>query len=419
MTGSILLVTHFYPPSAMVAARRPGGLAKYLERRGYTVTVLTSAGWGTRPAAEEPATRVVRTADLMHSPLNWRRRNLDAWTGDANGGDYVAGQSRLARVVVPDVALLTWAPFAVLAAERLRRERQIDCVITTSGPESVHLVGLALGGRGIPWIADLRDGWGFETLHSWPTRAQARADEALERLVMRRADAVTAVTDPISEDLRRRFGVDAHTVSNGYDPEEVRPRTGRHELLSGERHSIVHTGRMASSQRSPAPVLEALRLLRARSPATAGRLELLLAGSLTAEERELIGAADLGEAVRYLGNLPRADALRLQREADTLLLLTAGSRRGEATGKLFEYLGAERPILVLGERSEAARIVTAGSAGVAVAADDPPAIACELERLANGEAPAPAAAPQAYSYPAVAARLAEVIEAACQRKRSP
>lgn len=421
--GSILLVTHLYPPSAMVAARRPHGLAKYLERLGYSVTVLTSVGSGIRPAGQEVATDVVRTRDLMHSRLNWRRGNLRAWTGEGAGSDYVAGQSRLSRLIVPDVAVVTWAPFATAAALKLSRERPVDCVMTSSGPESTHFAGLALRGVGTPWIADVRDGWGFETLHSWPTRWQARADERLERLVMRRANAVTAVTKPIAEDLRGRFGIEVQTITNGYDPEEVPERTGRHELLRGERHSIVHTGRMASSQRSPAPILEAMRLVRERCPALADRLELLLAGPVTAEERAMIAGAGLGGSVRHVGNLSRPETLRLQREADTLLLLTAGTRRGEATGKLYEYLGAERPILVLGERSEAARIVAEASAGVALPADDPAALVPDLERRARGEAPAPAAAPGAYSYPVITKRLAEVVErararAAAQRKSS-
>jgi hypothetical protein len=33
LTGSLLIVTHFYPPSGMVAARRPAGLAPLLGRR--------------------------------------------------------------------------------------------------------------------------------------------------------------------------------------------------------------------------------------------------------------------------------------------------------------------------------------------------------------------------------------------------
>ena len=406
MTGSLLIVTHFYPPSSMVAARRPAGLAKYLRRLGYRVTVLTSRAWAEGPAGEAD---VVRTGDLMASRLNWRRANMEAWTG--GGAEYEAGSSKLAQVVVPDTALLTWLPYLIPSALRLARSERFDCVITTSGPESVHLAGLALR-RHSAWIADLRDGWGFETLHSWPTAVQARLDAALERQVARRADLMTAVSEPMAADLRDRLGAEAHAVTNGFDPEEVPARTGSHPLLDPARRSLVHTGRMASSQRSPEPLLEAVRLLRSRGAAAVRGLELVFAGPLTADERRLLEAPDLGGLVRHVGSLDRDEALRLQREADGLLLLTAGTRRGEATGKLYEYLGAERPILVLGDRTEAARIVREAGAGVAAPADDPEAIAAGLEQLPRDLA---AQGPARYSYPEIARRYAELVELARSR----
>ena len=167
---------------------------------------------------------------------------------------------------------------------------------------------------------------------------------------MTRADVVTAVSEPIADDLRARYGADVHTLTNGYDPEDVPPPREGDPLLAPERFSLVHTGRIAAGQRTPAPLLDAIRLLRDRSPEIAGRIELVLAGPLTADELARIGAPDLRGVVRHAGTLPRRRALELQRAASGLVLLTSGSRRGEVTGKLFEYLAAERPILVLGER---------------------------------------------------------------------
>jgi glycosyltransferase involved in cell wall biosynthesis len=404
------VVSQFYPPSAMVAARRPGGITKYLRRLGYRVTVLTSAAWVDGVPAEEPG--VLRTGDLMASRLNWRRANMRAWAGGAGSADYEAGTSRLAAAIVPDTTLITWLPYLIPGALRLARRERFDCVITTSGPESVHLAGLALAPR-TAWIADVRDGWGFETLHAWPTALQARLDAALERQVARHADVMTAVTEPLAADLRDRLGADAHTITNGYDPEDVPERTGASPFLGTGRVSVVHTGRMASSQRSPGPVLDAVRLLRRRAAPAVDRLELVFAGPLTSEERGLLGAPDLGDAVRHAGNLSRDEALQLQREADGLLLLTSGTRRGEATGKLYEYLGAERPILTLGENSEVTRIVLDAHAGEVAPADQPEAIAAALERLLASDRPL--AAPSAYSYPEIARRFAELVELARAR----
>lgn len=84
--------------------------------------------------------------------------------------------------------------------------------------------------------------------------------------------------------------------------------------------------------------------------------------------------------------LDRPQTLRLQRDADSLLLLTAGNRTGEATSKLFEYLYADRPILVLGERTAAARIVERARAGAVVPGDHPERIADALRALVRGDA---------------------------------
>ena len=116
------------------------------------------------------------------------------------------------------------------------------------------------------------------------------------------------------------------------------------------------------SGRSPRSLLDGLAELRARSPETAERLEVVFAGPTTAEERELLADERLGGLVRSVGALDRPHALALQRAADSLLVVAAegASTRSVATNKLFEYLAARRPVLVLGDESEAARIVTRG-----------------------------------------------------------
>ena len=82
-----------------------------------------------------------------------------------------------------------------------------------------------------------------------------------------------------------------------------------------------------------------------------------------------------------------------------------------ATGKLFEYLGARRPILVLGDGTAAAEIVRSAVAGIVASATDPDEIAAALERLVTKPpAPPKPKAVAAYAFPAVAERLAALID---------
>jgi glycosyltransferase involved in cell wall biosynthesis len=404
----LLFVSQLAPPSSLVAARRVAGLTKYLARLGYRITVLTSAISGEGPI--EGAERVVRTPDLMASRLNWRRAHFAALTGREQ--EQYGRPSRLEQVVVPDLAALTWLPPALPRALALARRARYAGVITTSPPSSAHAIGYALRQRGIPWIAELRDGWTFEPPRQpWPLAAQRQADRALEVKLLKRANAVVAVTEPIVTDLRERLGLDAQLITNGFDPEE-RGLPLAEQLLSPDRHSFVHTGRMALAGVNPRPLLEAVRILQRRKPAIAGRIELVFVGPLSTEEHELLSASDLRGVVRTIGPLEHRRTLRLQEQADTLLVVTGGAkRRSVATGKLFEYLAAERPILVLGEETAAARIVAETRTGSATSATDPAAIARALVHAAAGEPhDRDGEALERYSWPVLAAGYAELIE---------
>lgn len=400
---SVLIVSQYAPPSPLIAARRVGGLAKYLGRMGYSVTVLTSRVFG--EGSIEGASLVVRTGDLLTSRLNWRRRSLQALGGSLPSA--YRRRSIVEDLVVPDLGLVTWLPFALPRALRLVREESFDCVLTSSPPQSAHLIGRALRRRGIPWIAELRDGWTFEPPRPpWPSRAQRALDRRLERSTLSRADLVVGVTEPIVDDARRRLGLRAELVTNAFDPEEDADASEAADLVLDGRHTLVHTGRMAVSGSTPQPLLEALARV------DSDRLDVILAGPLAEDERELVARAERQGLVRWVGALDRGRTLALQRAADTLLVVTEGStRRSVATGKLFEYLSAQRPILVLGEGTEAARIVLEAGAGTATSATDPEAIAVSIRGLVEGgHAPPGQAAIERYGLPAVVARLAELVE---------
>jgi len=408
----LLVIAQFSPPSSEVAARRVGGLTKYLGRLGHEVTVLTSMASGSGPV--EGAARTVRTRDLLTSRINWRRGQIESLKGQS--ADTYGAASPLASLVVPDLSLVGWLPFAVARALALERDDRPDAVLTTSPPESVHLAGFALSSRGLPWIADFRDGWNFEraTMRRWPHPVQQRIDDALEAAVARRASLAVGVTEPIATDLRDRLGTTAVTVTNGFDPELAGDWREEHPLVSPDRHTLVHTGRMAVMGRSPRPLLDAV--LGAED--LHDRLEVVFAGALTAEERELIEAPALEGIVRWAGSVEPEESLRLQRAADSLLLFPEAARQGHVPGKLYEYLATGKPILAVGTGVSADMAAEAG-VGASAPADDRAGIAVALRELVerprgNGRRPESV---ERFAYPRLAERYAEQIELVVARGR--
>ncbi len=384
----ILVITYYYPPRPLIGSARWAAMSEWLRRAGHEVTVITSQ-FGAFSDASEPWVRRTFDASAIASMRTLLRR----------GPIPAAGTRELTRrptprwftdIVVPDECLLTWGLGALACARRVLAEHPIDCIITTGPPHSTHVLPLLLGRRRPAWIVDLRDGWRFEPMRtSWPVSLQDRLDIGLERHVLRTAECVIGVTRPIALDAELRLGARAVHVPNGWDPERrtasAEPSEGRPALPEDDRINLVHTGTLSGGRgRDPRPVFAALDRLAAVNPAVAARLRLVMAGSLSPEEERMLNGLDLAVPVEHFGSLTRDAALALQREADVLLLLTSPTHASEATGKLFEYLAANRPILALASGNEAARIVTETSTGVTVDPHDIDGIVHALEAAVEG-----------------------------------
>ena len=412
---NLLLVAYFYPPCRDTGAHRPAAMAKWLRRLGHRVTVLTTSAYGGLDADGDEG--VVRTKDLQR--VRARLHGHDRVDALFDSDTYSGRPHFSSKLIVPEPLMIAWAPYAYREAQRLNARERFDCVITSSPPESVHFVGRALRRRGVPWVADLRDGWTFEPIRpGFPTRLQRRYDERLERRWLADADAVVAVSRPAADDLRSRLGLDPELVPNGWDPDldaEPSPTDVGERLLDPDRISLVYTGRFGSYGRDPAGLVEAVRVLARDRPEAAARLELVVAGPLTDDEVTLLGTDVSPARIVVAGTLDRARAFALQRAADGLLLVASSRRTQLLNFKVFEYLAAGRPILALAAGTEAGRII-AEAGGETVPADDPARIVAALLRLVAGEVPAPdPAARERYSYPGVAERMAAVAQGAIAR----
>ncbi len=190
----ILIVTYYFPPMPFLGGDPWSGLARNLRKLGHDLTIVTTGAHGDLDTDAD--SRVVRTPDLISVGALRRVLRRPAIAREGEAPDVAkAPPAILTRVVVPDAYLLSWGAWAIPTVRRLIRRRRIECVITTSPPDSTHLVGLALGRERPAWIADFRDGWMFESLReAFPTRPQRRLDAWLEAQVIAKADQVIGPT---------------------------------------------------------------------------------------------------------------------------------------------------------------------------------------------------------------------------------
>jgi glycosyltransferase involved in cell wall biosynthesis len=278
---------------------------------------------------------------------------------------------------MPD-ASVTWNLTAIPAAIRIARRERIDAVITTSPPGSIHFVGAAVQkATGARWLADLRDpivANQHRRADTTATRARQAANEQLARLVSRRADAISCVSEAIADEVRglEPRGV-VRTIANGCDFDDFAGL----EYRPAARFRITHTGSFFG-KRDPRPFLQAFHDSGLDAVAR-------FVGDFRSSDGEWADSLGLGDRLQLVEYAPRAESLRLQRDSEALLLLVPdadGRGKGVLSGKVFEYLAAGRPILaVVPPDGAAAELIRETRAGMVVAPDDVDGIRVALEVL--------------------------------------
>ena len=205
---------------------------------------------------------------------------------------------------------------------------------------------------------------------------------------------------------RHGGGVRVSVLTQGFDDHARAPdaNANANAIFDPARLELLYTGNFYRFRR-PDALLEAVRAL--------GGMRLNVATS-SAPRALLQACRDAPERFRQLGFLSHADALALQRQADVLVHI-ANDDPVQVPGKLFEYLGAGRPVLYIGEPGcEAARILAAAQACWIVdnhAERIRTTLAEILDRKREGELPMCAPA-SAYGWSRIAARLEGVLAAA-------
>jgi glycosyltransferase involved in cell wall biosynthesis len=364
----VLLVTMYFPPAGGGGVQRPLKLATHLPALGIETHVLApdDPKWLHRDEELQPPTQAfVHRARYLGPRARLPAEELHGLTGT----DLAIAQAKLAyrRLLLPD-ASVTWAPTAIPAAVRIVRQEGIDAVLTTSPPLSLNLIGSSVKRlTGIPWVADQRDSVVQNADRRFERAAVRLKEKALEgvvQLVARHADAVVAVSEAIADEVRAFDPAgQVRVIPNGCDFDDFAGL----EYRPDGRFRITHTGSFFG-KRSPRAFLTAL--------AESGLDEAVarFVGDFRATDREWIDQLGLGGRLELIPYVPRRQALELQRDSEANLLLlpdAAGRGRVVPSGKIFEYLAAERPILAaVPTDGAAASLVRETGAGVVVAPDD-------------------------------------------------
>jgi glycosyltransferase involved in cell wall biosynthesis len=237
-----------------------------------------------------------------------------------------------------------------------------DLLYSSGPPHTGHVVaGRMARHLRVPWIAELRDTWANNPYSDapWPIRPlQAWYADA----VLRQAQACVTLTRTAQAEVETALARPTIVSYNGFNSQDFEG-FDQAPPLDPRRLTILHAGVIYAGRRDPVALFQALAILGPLRHAV--RVKFYHDQMEAVERRaERLGVRD---CIEICAPVPRREILRIERAADVLLLCRWADQRddGVIPGKLFEYIGARRPILAVGSTTgEAADIVREGDFGL-------------------------------------------------------
>lgn len=393
---NLLILTFHFPPSAASGAFRMLGFARHLPRHGWRTSVVAPPWMPWEPQDPELLKQVSPETSIYHVP-------------------YL--KNRLLRKFAPAFG---WFPWAWNGCRMAIREQRPEILLTSGPPHQIHWLGCALKRwYGLPWVADFRDPW-------CPFGRLDRGDDRGSRWIARQEAAVVAAADAVianapgaREVFRRNHPCHAHkfvTLPNGFDREKFAALRESSRSQHDQRTAIrvVHAGAIYLG-RDPLPFLDVVKTLS--NGADAIPLDVHFFGPPPESDLDLnaaVQARGLADRVVIEGQVPYAQALREMVEADVLLLMDSPGRTVGVPAKVYEYIGAGRPILALGEpEGDLASVLRESGIPYRIAPPhDSAAIASAMAALSTEirANPSRRGDPDRFSRESITGRLASLLE---------
>lgn len=371
----VLIITYYWPPAGGPGVQRWLKFTKYLVKKGYDVHVYVPENPAYPLRDEALKSEVPQQAKVVQQPIV-EPYAFASYLGKKNVKTISAGvvpdkkkQSLVQRmmlwirgnVFIPDARVL-WVKPSVRFLSRYIQSNDINTIITSGPPHSLHLIGMRLKAKHqLRWLADFRDPWTTIEYHDklkLSTYAQKRHKQ-LEKQVLHAADDII-VTSPLTvKEFQALTNKPVHLITNGFDSEVQ---------ISNEldnKFTLAHIGSLLPS-RNPHFLWKALAACKKDVPGFTDDLSIVLIGVVSEEVKEALKTYGLEAQTNLLGYLSHDEVVVYQAKSQVLLLIEADNpvKRCILPGKVFEYMSAGRPIVAFGvDDSDIQHIIAESRAG--------------------------------------------------------
>lgn len=344
----VLIISYYAPPVGMAGAMRMTKFAKYLPHFNWRPYILTTKliayyhydyellnDLKNIPIYRSESLDIARISHLLKIPAPVIKRGTGKLSLLTN------------FILFPDAKIL-WKPFAYRLGCKVIEQEKPDVIWATAPPFSTLLIAQLLKERyQLPLILDFRDPW--PTGFVMPPKTHRIRLINLRNELIRNSDIVTAVNQITADHMKYPK---AQILENGFDPDNFKSVPS---LMKG--FNLVYTGSVGENIRELEAVAEAITAIK--------DAKLVLVGKC---DKSTLAKINKYNNVDYLNTRPHYETTTIMKNASLLLYLT---KPNQIVGiKLYEYLGAGRPIIgVCDGCNEAMRIIEHHGVGLTVSCD--------------------------------------------------
>jgi glycosyltransferase involved in cell wall biosynthesis len=383
----VLIITYYWPPSGGAGVQRWLKFVKYLRNFGWEPVIYTPLN-PEFPAIDEtlakdvPADiKVIRTPIWepyrFYKKISGKKNNAKINSGFLNDKKSSGIVDQLSvwirgNLFIPD-ARKFWIKPSVRFLTKYLKENHVDAIVSTGPPHSMHLIASKLKERlQIPWLADFRDPW-TDIDYYKELKISSFADHKHKRLelkIIKSCSEMVVVTADMKKNYQKMGRDNIHLITNGFDPDDMMVNG----VITDTKFSISHMGTLPPSLNLKG-LWQALSELSASLPSFSDNLEIKLVGKIDQSVTNDLSTYKLIEHLTAVEYVSHEKVAKLMKQSAILLLVInkdSPNAKGIVTGKFFEYLASERPILAIGPTDgDLAHMLDESEAGNIAAYDDP------------------------------------------------
>ena len=270
---------------------------------------------------------------------------------------------------IPD-ARKSWVNPSVAYLSNYILKENIETIITTGPPHSLHLIGLKLKTQlGVKWLADFRDPWTTIGYHKQLklSNSSKKKHKTLEKKVLNSANQIVVTSFITKKEFQQITKQPIAVITNGYDNEKFIS-----DFKMDLKFSIAHIGSLLS-KRNPEILWKVLSDLVTENKAFSKDFQLNFIGAVSENVLNTIKKQGLINYVNEVGYVSHNEAIMFQKKSQILLLIEINSEDTKCIipGKLFEYMVSKRPIIALGPKhSDVSKIISETNTGTYFNYDD-------------------------------------------------